>query len=159
MRRAKREWIYVGLAVPHGAALVRPSRRTGDGLPTRVLLAGGPNAELLRTPLSGLAEGALVELDILVRTEPTASEWAAGGWLPAALVASHPEAVLLALDVDDLYAAAGLAALVTGFGASLVWLPESGPDVPYLSVRAPSGGKLTASEYASWAGAAWSALS
>jgi hypothetical protein len=158
MRRAKQEWIYIGLAVPHGAALVRASSFAQNAMPTRVLLAGGPSAELLRMPLSQLASGAMVELDILVREETTASAWAMGGWLPQALVSSNPEAVMLALEVDDVYAAASLVALAAGYGAKVVWLPESGEDPPYLSVRAPQGGKLTAAEYASWAGAAWSAL-
>ena len=156
MRRAKREWIYVGLAVPEGAALVR--RADPRPRPARVLLAGGPSAELLRTPLYELAQGALVRLDTAIRREATASAWLGGGWLAPALVRFTPECVLLSVAVDDGYAAASLGALVSGFGAALVWMPSSGLDVPSPSVRAPDGGRLTATAYASWAGAAWSAL-
>jgi hypothetical protein len=101
----------------------------------------------------------LVRLDTSIRHESTASAWRDGGWLAAALVRHTPECVLLALQVDDDLAAANLGALVAGFGSALVWMTESGPDAPLLSVRAPAaGGKLTATEYASWAGAAWSAI-
>jgi hypothetical protein len=156
MRRAKREWIYVGLGVPEGAALVRPSGPRPR--PARVLLAGGPSAELLRTPLAELAEGALVRLDTAIRRESTASAWLSGGWLAPALVRYAPECVLLSLSIDDGVAAATLGALVSGFGSALVWMPASGPEAPSPSVRAPSAGKLNATATASWAGAAWSAI-
>jgi hypothetical protein len=122
-----------------------------------VLLAGGPSAERLRTPLFELAEGALVRFETAIRQEAKVSEWLRGGWLAPALVRARPEVVLLSLYVDDDYAAASLGALVAGYGAGLVWLPEAGPEAPSRSVRAPAGGK-TAAEVASWAGAAFASL-
>jgi hypothetical protein len=157
VQQSKREWVYRGLAVPPGSALVRSSTAHGEKAPRSVVFAGGAWAEPLRVPLSDMADGSKSLLSVFLREESSVEEWITRGWLAEA-AASLPgvDAVLLGLTVDP-----KTLRLVLPFPlrSRIVWLLSPGAMASEaVTVDPPRGGMLTASEYASWAGSAWQAL-
>lgn len=153
MRSAKRLWIYAGLGVPEGVALVRRPRRSRAT--RRVLLVGDPYVVgALTPPLARLAQdaGAMLHID---GKEGSTRAWATEGWLPAALAAFNPTTVLLALDPRDVLARRAIRARIRRSKAEEFWLVPPG-------VPAQPSGRFIASEgtdarsVAAWAARAWS---
>ena len=153
MRREKRVWIYAGLGVPQGTALVRkgPVGPPAGGL--RILLAGREEAQGLVAPLARLASDAGVSLRVDHRPGTTARDWADNPWLSQHLLTFRPTAVFFVADPSDVAAARKLAAIVARAGVPLLWLTP-GPSTAKGALSVPAR-DLTASGYAAWAGQAW----
>lgn len=165
MQAAKRLWIYAGLAVPEGVALVRRGRPRPAALrPRLVLLVGDETARRLAAPLDDLAAGSATHIVVCARDGSSATEWAADGSFAAQLERIMPGAVLYALDGTDVRAVAALMARPRRLGAEGWWLPPPGRTVigvrsvppPLWALRA--GRAASVGTYAAWAGSIWRAL-
>lgn len=164
MLAGKRQWIYSGLGVPRGVALVRrPSSRSPLTERSTVVLCGGTHASALAVPLGELVRGAGATLVVRVKPGSTPADWAAEPALPAELRALRPAAVLYALCPSDRRSRAALSAAARSTGAAVRWLAPPGDSgrgaetvVAPLYVVSLSG--LSVGTYAAWAGAAWRSL-
>lgn len=157
MRGRKRAWIYAGLGVPEGRALVRPVAPHAYD-PARVLLAGTDEGRGLVAPLSRLAAENHTALKVDCRIGATSGDWAVNDWLDQHLAVFRPTTVLFV--GDRRFAGAITEKVNAGEGdARLLWLAPSGSRaverVEVAVVVARSG---TASGYAAWAGQAWAAM-
>ena len=165
MLAAKRQWIYSGLGVPRGMALVRPTapRAALRELHT-VVLCGGSRVPALAVPLGALASGDGVRLTTLYHPGTTAADWAREPGFPAYLRSLHPAAVLYLLSPDDPRYDAALTAAAQSAGAEVRWMPPPGATrtgretVPAPSSILKSGAGFSVGTYAAWAGAAWKSL-
>jgi hypothetical protein len=155
MRREKRVWIYAGLGVPRGTALVRkPDGGRGfDG--RRVLLVGRDEAYGLSAPLARLAADSGVSFRVDFRRGTSAMDWAENQWLDHHLRNFRPTSVFFVADLSDSVAAKKVAAKVRLAGAPLLWLTPGFHGRRPWSVPARD---LTVSGYAAWAGQAWAML-
>ena len=89
MQRAKRSWIYSGLALPKGVGLVRPAAAVLERRPAgseavlalRVALIGDELAVGLQTALRVLGEEAGAAIDSRARRGSTVAAWIEEGWL------------------------------------------------------------------------------
>jgi hypothetical protein len=154
MRAAKRFWIYSGLGVPEGVALVR---RTDRGSASkRILLIGGTEMQGLTLPLASLMVNSNSALHIDLR-DASLRQWASNDWLNSHLAVFRPTAVFVALDPRDSLARQAVRARIRRHGARDVWLVP--PGIPWHAARryvpAP---ELNAEGYALWAGRALSVV-
>lgn len=152
MRADKRLWIYSGLGVPEGVALVRrPPRRK---LERRVLLVGGLRARQLAPLVARLAQGAGASLHVDSRPGASTRDWAATDWLPTHLAVYRPTHVLLVLDPRDVLARRVIRAKVRRAGGETFWLVP--PGVPHeASPRFIAAPGDDARSLAAWAAKAW----
>lgn len=156
MRRAKRVWIYAGLGVPEGAALVRCREslpRAVDG--RRVLLVGGDETVGLVPPMTRLVTDTGGSLRVEHRAGTETADWARGPWLPFHLEHYDPTVVFLVASPTDQLSAKRIRHLMKARGVPLFWMVR--PGVALRSdPRVIPARDLTASGYAAWAGQAWS---
>lgn len=164
MRGEKRRWLYSGITVPRGIALVRrPVRRVATAA-TRVLLIGGPVAQHIAPALGRIAREARVDFLLDARPAATTLDWHSRGWLANHLATFSPAVVLIGLD-PTLPGMRRVEASVRGIGATPLWLP-SGPaalrnSLPATTLHLPVGKDRmtpTAAGYAAWAEAVWRAI-
>jgi hypothetical protein len=163
MRAAKRQWIYTGLAVAPGVAIVRRSAPRPRRLPAGpLLLVGDETARALATPLGDLATKTI----LVARYVPgsTAVDWARDALLDAELRQLRPRHVLYAMSGEDPLAVTALTSKARRAGATPTWLarfeqhaPLGNTVLPPLAAARP-GQPLTAGTYAAWAGAIWRRL-
>jgi hypothetical protein len=153
MRGEKRRWIYTGLGLPAGIALVRHARERSER-PSRLLLMGGEVARALAPPLGRLARDARVELVLELRPGVRPQEWLERGWMVTAIELFQPELTLVGLEPH-----APLEAELSKLATPVMWLsPER-----HLPQMHPAGapGTMrpdTASGYAAWAAAVWRSI-
>jgi hypothetical protein len=165
MRAAKRQWIYAGLAVPAGVALVRRSALGQSAAPPGfVLLVGDERALAIAAPLEDLTSASPTQLAVRVRPGSSASDWAVDGSFTDDLRRMRPDVVLFALPVDDPRSVAALVARARRGGAAPWWLPPPGRTVlGAFALPAPlwvvsSSRPMSVGTYAAWAGAIWRSL-
>jgi len=165
MRAAKRQWIYAGLAVPQGVALVghartRPQKRSAR----RILLVGDDHARGIATPLADLSVGSGTTLVVRSRKSSQAADWLTDELFWTGLSSIRPDAVLFSLDAADGASAAALARRAGRSVAVVRWLPPPGRRVEGLpSVPAPlwllrPEQRMSVGRYAAWAAAIWRSL-
>ena len=153
MRAEKRFWIYSGLGVPEGVALVRRPRRSLAR--DRVLLLGKQEVVQALTPLlARLAEDAAGDL-IARHQEGSTRSWVTEGWLSAALAECDPTLVFLAMDPTDVLARRAIRARLRRAKAEEFWLIPPGVSVQPSSRFIASEG-TDARSLAAWAARAWS---
>lgn len=147
MRAEKRFWIYAGLGVPEGVALVRrPDRGSAAD---RIMLVGSAELQPIVAPLSSLVQdrGSALHVDL---REASLRRWAEADWLDSHLSVFRPTAVMLGLDPRDSLARQAVRARVRRAGAKDLWLVP--PGVAWRATRrylpAP---ELNAKGYALWA--------
>lgn len=159
MRREKRVWIYAGLGVPPGAALVR----THESLPgladgRRVLVVGCEAAHGLVPPMARLAADSGFSLKVDHRRSTT-RDWAQRPWLDHHLASYQPTVVFVVADPADEMSAHLIRRKVSFHRKPIFWMTPPGaaksPDPTASQVVIPAR-DLTASGYAAWAGRAWS---
>lgn len=154
MQAAKRFWIYSGLGVPDGVALVRrPERGTAK---RRVLLVGGPEMQDIMPALSSLIAGhdGAIHADF---RQATLRQWAENDWLTSHLSVFRPTSVFIGLDPRDSLARQVVRGRVHRSGARDVWLVP--PKVPWVATRrylpAP---EPSVKGYALWAARAFAVI-
>jgi len=152
MRSEKRLWIYSGLSVPEGVALVRPPVKRIRSV-RNVLLIGGWHAQGLFPPMSRLALDSGVALHVDSR-DSSARDWAKKDWLKSHLKSFRPKIVFLALDPSDDLARQAIKARVRSSGADLFWLVPYGIDYKrsFRYLHAPND---DVEGFAAWAADAW----
>lgn len=165
MLAAKREWIYSGLAVPPGLALVRPvGPRAPVAEGSSVLLCGSSVTTALAVPLGALARGDGVDLHVLAEDGTDAADWSKRPGFPGYLRRLKPAAVLYVLSPEDRRAVKALTLAARSAGAEVRWLAPPGARlsgegiVPApIDIDDPAG-QMSVGMYAAWAGAAWKSL-
>jgi hypothetical protein len=155
MRRKKRVWIYAGLGVPKGAALVRrvaalPVRADSR----RALLMGQLEVQGLVAPMARLAADSGATLRVDTRAG-TAAEWSQSKRLEHHLSIFDPTVVFLVADPRDEVSVFRIRRKMQEHpAAALFWLipPQvrAAPHPRFIPAR-----NLTAAGYAAWAGQAW----
>jgi hypothetical protein len=166
MRAAKRQWIYTGLAVPRGVAVVRRTPpRAQRGPHGSIVLVGDESAHALATPLNDLAGDAHTTFVARYAPQSTASNWASDAVLDSQLQNLRPAHVLYAMDGQDARAVIALVAKARLAGAKALWLSLPGrPAAPFVDTMRPPlwvvrpGLPMTVGTYAAWAGAIWRQL-
>lgn len=163
MRAAKRQWIYTGLAVPRGVALVRRTpARPEQARRGTIVLVGDETAHALATPLSDLAKDAGTPFVARYAPRSTALDWSTDAVLESQLQRLRPSHVLYAMDGQDARAVVLLATKAQRVGARPQWLATPGrPVAPFVDTMRPPfgvvqpGRPMTVGIYAAWAGAIW----
>lgn len=130
MQAAKRFWIYSGLGVPEGVALVRRPQRSAAE--RRVLLVGGPEMQGIVPPLSSLVAGHDGAMHVDFRAA-TLRQWAQGDWLASHLSVFRPTSVFVGLDPRDSLARQVVRGRIRRAGARDVWLVP--PRIPWVATR------------------------
>jgi len=154
MRAAKRFWIYSGLGVPDGVALVRRPER--GSARQRVLFIGSPETQGIVPPLSSLVadHGGAMHADV---RPTTLRQWAENDWLSSHLQVFRPTSVLIGLDPRDSLARQVVRGRIRQAGARDVWLVP--PRIPWVATRrylpAP---ELSVKGYALWAARAFAVV-
>lgn len=154
MQAAKRFWIYSGLGVPEGVALVRrPERLSAE---RRVLLVAAPQVQGIVPPLSSLVAGHGGAMHADVRPA-TLRQWAENDWLTSHLSVFRPTSVFVGLDPRDPLARQVVSGRIRRAGARDIWLVP--PRVPWVATRrylpAP---EPNVEGYARWAAQAFAVI-
>jgi hypothetical protein len=154
MRAAKRLWIYSGLGVPDGVALVRrPERSAAE---RRVLLIGAPTVQGVALPLSSLVAGHGGSVHVDIR-DATLRQWARSDWLKSHLTVHRPTSVVVGLDPRDSLARQLVSGRIRRAGARDVWLVP--PRIQWVTTRrflpAP---QPSVEGYALWAARAFAVI-
>lgn len=158
MKTEKRSWIYTGLGVPDGVALVAPPRKN---LPqARVLLVGNEDALGLVAPMEQLAADDKQLFHTELSIGSSLKEWThqtESKKLGLALTVFRPTVVLVVLDPRDTLLRQLLSSRVRRAQANDLWLVPPG-----ISWR-PTKRFIPATDtsvhgYAAWAGRAWANL-
>jgi hypothetical protein len=154
MRAAKRFWIYSGLGVPEGVALVRrPERSSAE---RRVLLVGMPEMQGIVPPLSSLVAGHDGAMHADLR-RATLRQWAANDWLTSHLNVYRPTSVFVGLDPRDSLARQLVRGRIRRAGARDVWLVP--PRIPWVTTRRYLPAPESSVEgYALWAARAFAVI-
>ena len=154
MRAAKRLWIYSGLGVPEGIALVRrPLRRRTT---KRILLVGNPKMRGIVPPLSSLVtdHNGVMSTDL---RDATLRQWAENDWLDSHLRVFRPSSVLIGLDPRDRLARWVLSRRIRRYGARDIWLVP--PKVPWAATsRFLPAPVLNVKGFALWAAKAFDVI-
>lgn len=150
MRVAKRFWIYSGLGVPEGVALVkRPNRGRAD---KRIVLIGGSVIQGLALPMSSLVTDSDSALHIDIR-DASLRDWAEHDWLKSHLQVFRPTVVFVALDPRDSLARQCVRGRIRRAGAKDVWLVP--PGISWCATkRFVPAPELNAEGFALWAASA-----
>lgn len=163
LRLRHRRWVYGGLDVPDGKALVRPAGQpAGPSLPRQMLVVGDEVARAVGAPLMRLARDAEVGLLVVSHAGQPAESWLEHGWIVSAVGRCLPDLVLFAfLAGQD---PATIERLATATGAPALWLspdPAHATDLvtPVHLPTTPDTMAPTAFGYAAWAGKAWETMS
>jgi hypothetical protein len=154
MRAAKRFWIYSGLGIPEGVALVgRPARSTAE---RRVLLIGAPAVQGIVPPLSLLVAGHGGAMHVDVR-RATLRQWAENDWLTSHISVFRPTSVFVGIDPRDSLARQLISGRIRRGGAQDVWLVP--PQVPWVATRRHLPAPESSVEgYALWAARAFAVI-
>jgi hypothetical protein len=162
LRLRHRRWVYEGLDIPEGMALVRRESPKKRPPPPQLLVVGDEVAQAVGPPLTRLARDAGVAILVQGRPGLPAESWLEQGWIVSAVGRCLPDLLLLAFmsgqdpdTMDKLAVAAGCPAL---------WLspdPAEATKVvtPVHLPAAPDTMAPTALGYAAWAGRAWHVMS
>lgn len=150
MRPNKRIWLFGGLTVPDGVALVRP-RPPEDSRTPRVLLCGGDQVAPLATVLERLVTDCGGVFASELRADSTSDDWLRHGWLEKRCQDFAPTAVLLALEPAASVADQVLKKLADQAFKGLGFAHAGAPGARLMWLPSPAGSGLSARTYASWA--------
>lgn len=154
MRAAKRFWIYHGLGVPEGVALVRKPERARAK--QRVLLVGSAQIQGIVPPISSLVVGHEGQMHTDLRSA-TLRDWARHDWLATHLAVFRPTSVLVGLDPRDVLARRVVRGRILRSGAMDVWLVP--PTVPWFQTsRYLPAPEQNAEGFALWAARAFAVV-
>ena len=154
MQQDKRLWIYGGLGVPEGVALVK--RPLGARRRARVLFAGNESGRPLVPVLKRLAADSGASLSVDLRANTSARQWLAEPWLAEQLARLRPTTVFFALDPRDVLARRSIHERVRRAGGADFWLAAPGI-LQRSTPRFISGRASDARSLAAWAASAWNA--
>jgi len=156
MRTEKRLWIYSGLSVPEGVALVRPAVKRLKSV-REVLLVGDWHAQGLFPPMARLAADSRVDFHMDARVGSSLRDWAKKDWLKVHLKSFEPKIVFIAIDPSDELARQAVKSRVKRSRAEVFWLVPFGIGCKrsnrYLSAPSDDIGG-----FAAWAARAWSVV-
>lgn len=162
LRLRHRRWVYEGLDIPEGKALVRGTPRPHRSPPPQLLVVGDEVAQAVGPPLTRLSRDAGVAILVQGRPGKGARAWLEEGWIVSAVARCLPDLLVLAFMVgqeaevmDQLAALAGCPAL---------WMSPEPVEAteavtPVHLAAAPDTMSPTAFGYAAWAGKAWHVMS
>jgi hypothetical protein len=153
MRQDKRLWIYGGLGIPEGVALVK---RPVAPRPMRVLFVGNESGRPLVPILRQLAEDSRAPFTVDLRRRSSVRQWLAEPWLFEHLAHLRPTTVFFALDPRDVLGRRAIHERVRRAGGADFWLAAPG----ILSRSTPRFIAAPASDarsLAAWAARAWNA--
>lgn len=163
LRLRHRRWVYGGLDVPDGKALVRTTGVPEDrAMPGQLLVVGDEVARAVGAPLMRLARDAQVALLVVAHVGAPAEAWLEHGWIVSAVGRCLPDLVLFAFMAGQ--DPATIDRLATATGAPALWLspdPAHATDwvTPVHLPTTPDTMAPTAFGYAAWAGKAWKTMS
>lgn len=164
LRLRHRRWVYGGLDVPEGKALVRGPGEPAEEprLPQQLLVMGDEVARAVGAPLMRLARDAEVGLLVVSQAGHPAEAWLEHGWIVSAVGRCLPDLVIFAFLAGQDPATIERLAMATG--APALWLsPEPAHATervtPVHLATTPDTMAPTAFGYAAWAGKAWETMS